>query len=468
MLRRSLSRFIPAILPGNQSLEVHDKEMYTLLQRELHRQVKGLELIASENFTSRSVLECLGSVATNKYAEGLPGARYYGGTEVVDEIENLCRTRALSAFRLDPALWGVNVQPYSGSPANFEAYSAVLQPHDRLMGLDLPAGGHLTHGFYTAQRRVSGSSIYFESMPYGLTPEGIVDLDALEKAALVFKPKLIIAGGSAYPRDWDYKRYRAICDKVGAYLLVDMSHFSGLVASEEHNNPFELADIVTTTTHKSLRGPRSGMIFFRRQITRGKEVINVEERVNNAVFPMLQGGPHIHQIAAVATQLKEVQTPEFKAYIQQVKRNAKALSAGLAKRGHALASGGTDNHLMLWDLRPHGITGSKVEKLLGVCHITANKNSVVGDKSAITPGGVRLGTPALTTRGFEEKNFEDVADFLCRAVEIGTKYPSTMKLVDFVKACAADKGLTGLAEEVQQYAARFPFPGLENPFPAQQ
>lgn len=468
MLRRCLSRLAPTVLAGNKSLKEHDPEMHALLQKELVRQVEGLELIASENFTSRSVLECLGSVATNKYAEGLPGARYYGGTEVVDEIENLCRNRALKAFHLDAAQWGVNVQPYSGSPANFEAYSAVLQPHDRLMGLDLPCGGHLTHGFYTAQRRVSGSSIYFESMPYGLTPEGVVDMDSLEKAANTFKPKLIIAGGSAYPRDWDYKRYRAICDQVGAYFLVDMSHFSGLVAAKEHNNPFEYADIVTTTTHKSLRGPRSGMIFFRKEVVRGKETINLEERVNNAVFPMLQGGPHEHQIAAVATQLKEVMSPEFKEYIVQVKKNSKALAGGLTKRGNQLASNGTDNHLMLWNLRPHGITGSKVEKLLDFCHITANKNSIVGDKSAITPGGLRLGSPALTTRGFVEKNFEDVADFLCRAVEIGKEIQAanpSPKLVDFVKGCESSAKLEALGKEVREYAVQFPYPGFENPFP---
>lgn len=471
MLRRCCARLLPAVLPGNKCLKEHDPEMYGLLQKELKRQVEGLELIASENFTSRAVMECLGSAATNKYAEGLPGSRYYGGTEVVDEIENLCRDRALKAFRLAPAEWGVNVQPYSGSPANFEAYSALLQPHDRLMGLDLPCGGHLTHGFYTAQRRVSASSIYFESMPYGLTSEGIIDYDGLERAAQVFKPKLIIAGGSAYPRDWDYKRFRSICDSVGAYLLVDMAHFSGLVAAEEHNNPFEFADVVTTTTHKSLRGPRSGMIFFRREVVRGKEKINVEERVNNAVFPMLQGGPHMHQIAGVATQLKEVTTPEWKQYIVQVKANAKSLANGLTKRGHALASGGTDNHLMLWNLRPHGITGSKMEKLLDVCHITANKNSIVGDKSAITPGGVRLGTPALTTRGLTERHFDDVADFLTRAVEIGKEVQSatsSTKLVDFVKACEGNAKLEGLGKEVREYALQFPFPGFETPFPTKQ
>lgn len=471
MLRRSFARLVAASLPGNQSLQQHDPEMYALLQKELHRQVEGLELIASENFTSRSVLECLGSVATNKYAEGLPGARYYGGTEVVDAIENLCRDRALKAFRLNPQEWAVNVQPYSGSPANFAAYSAILNPHDRLMGLDLPAGGHLTHGFYTATRRVSGSSVYFESLPYSLTPSGIVDYDALEKQALLFKPKLIIAGGSAYPRDWEYDRYRKICDAVGAFFMVDMAHFSGLVAAEEHRNPFEFADIVTTTTHKSLRGPRAGMIFFRREVTKGKDKINLEERVNNAVFPMLQGGPHEHQIAAIATQLKEVMTPEFKQYIQQVKANAKTLAEELKKGGSELASGGTDNHLLLWNLRPHGITGSKMEKLLDVCHITANKNSIVGDKSAVTPGGVRLGTPALTTRGFVEKDFVAVGGFLNRAVEIGKtvqKNTSSTKLVDFVKACEANSDLAALGKEVKEFAVQYPFPGLESPFPTRK
>jgi glycine hydroxymethyltransferase len=293
-----------------------DPEVLEIIHKEKDRQFKSLELIASENFTSRAVMEAVGSCLTNKYSEGLPGKRYYGGNEHIDELETLCQKRAIAAFHLDEKKWGVNVQPLSGSPANFEVYTAILNPHDRLMGLDLPHGGHLSHGFMTPKRRVSGTSIYFESMPYRLDEStGLVDYDMLEKTATLFRPKLIIAGASAYPRDFDYPRMRKIADAVGAFLMMDMAHISGLVAASVVGDPFEYCDIVTTTTHKSLRGPRGGMIFFKKDPVLG---VDLESAINNAVFPGLQGGPHNHTIGGLAVCLKHAQSLEFKNYQDNV------------------------------------------------------------------------------------------------------------------------------------------------------
>ncbi|KIJ27924.1 hypothetical protein M422DRAFT_270862 [Sphaerobolus stellatus SS14] len=448
-------------------LKESDPEVQNIIDKETWRQYSGLELIASENLTSVATMEANGSILTNKYSEGLPGARYYGGNEWIDELEVLCRKRALTAFGLDGNKWGVNVQPYSGSTANFAALTALIQPQDRLMGLGLPDGGHLTHGYYTAKKKMTASSIYFQSLPYGLDPKTqLIDYQNLATQARLFKPRLLICGASAYPRDWDYAALRKIADEHGAYLMADIAHTSGLVAAGELNNPFEYCDVVTTTTHKTLRGPRAGLIFFKKEGEAGKDL---EKRVNDAVFPACQGGPHNNTIAAIATSLKQAADPTFKQYAKQVIANARVLGQELVGRGYKLQTEGTDNHLVLWDLRPLGLTGSKVEKVCDLVGITINKNSVSGDASAQTPGGIRLGTSALTSRNLTEPDLKKVADLLHRAVQLSLllqKEAGSKMLKAFVAVATTGNGegarlVRELRKDVQAFARQWPLPGAD-------
>ncbi len=411
-----------------QTLVQEDSEIFTAIQKELRRQQEQIELIASENIVSPAVMEAQGSILTNKYAEGYPARRYYGGCEFVDVVETLAIERAKKLFDCQ----FVNVQPHSGSQANTAVYVALLQPHDTIMGMSLDAGGHLTHG-----SKVSISGKWLNAVAYGVRQDnGLIDYDEVERLAREHHPKLIIAGGSAYPRQVDFVRFRKIADDVGAFLMVDMAHFAGLVAGGVHPNPLNVADVVTTTTHKTLRGPRGGMILTNRE--------DIAKKINSAIFPGTQGGPLEHVIAAKAVCFKEAYTPQFRAYATQVVKNAKVLGETLLARGLNLVSGGTDTHLLLVDLRPKGLTGDILTETLERAHITCNKNAIPFDPMPpkIT-SGIRVGTPAGTTRGFKEKEFELVGNMIA-------------DVADALSAGNADAVVAATAEKAMALCRQFP------------
>lgn len=382
-------------------MKQYDPELAEAMEAELNRQRDHIELIASENFVSRAVMEAMGSPLTNKYAEGYPGKRYYGGCEYVDVVEDLARERAKKLFGCEY----VNVQPHSGAQANMAVFFAVMNPGDTFMGMSLDMGGHLTHG-----SPVNMSGKYFRAVPYGITPEGFIDYEEVRRIALECRPKMIVAGASAYPRAIDFKQFRAIADEVGAVLMVDMAHIAGLVAAGLHMSPIPYADVTTTTTHKTLRGPRGGMIL-------SSEAANKKYNFNKAIFPGIQGGPLMHVIAGKAVCFMEALEPSFQQYGIQIIKNAQALADGLMSRGFDLVSGGTDNHLMLVSLLNKQITGKEAERLLDAANITCNKNTIPNDPaSPFITSGIRLGTAAVTTRGMVESDMDTIAEAILLAV----------------------------------------------------
>ena len=403
--------------------------IFEYIGNEAKRQKEGIELIASENYVSSDVLKAMGSILTNKYSEGYPDKRYYGGNKYIDEVEKECISRAKELFKADH----VNVQPYSGSPANLAVHLAFLNPGDKTMGMDLSAGGHLTHGF-----KVSISGKYFDSVSYGVDKEGYIDYEQVRKIALEHKPKLIWSGFSAYSRIVDWKEFKKIADEVGAILVADIAHVAGLIAAGEYPSPVGIADVVTTTTHKTLRGPRGAMIMCKQEYG---------EVIDKAVFPGLQGGPHNHTTAGIAVALKEAMTEEFKQYSKQVVLNSKALAKALMDKGYSIVSGGTDNHLFLVDtVKSVNMSGKEVSDILEEVNITLNKNSIPYDeRKPWDPSGVRIGTPAITTRGMKENEMEKIAQYIDRALKSKSK-----EEINIIK------------EEVKTFTKDFPIPGIDN------
>lgn len=407
---------------------LQDSKIFDLIQKEKKRQLEGLELIASENYVSEEVLQCMGSILTNKYSEGYPGKRYYNGNEYIDGIEREAIERAKNLFKVDHA----NVQPYSGSPANLAVYFALIETGDRVLGMSLDAGGHLTHGF-----KVSFSGRFYNSINYGVNEVGYIDYDEVRKIAKEFKPKLIWAGFSAYSRIVDWAQFRKIADEIGAFFVADIAHVAGLIAGGVYPSPVPYADVVTTTTHKTLRGPRGAMIMCKKDFA---------ERIDKAIFPGLQGGPHNHTTAGIAVALKEASTEDFKKYSNQVVLNAKQLSDSFTKLGFKIISGGTDNHMFLVDVFSSvGISGKEAGDILDTVGITVNKNAIPNDsRKPWDPSGIRIGTPALTTRGMKEKEMEIVANFINKVL----------------KECKNDEDYTNVKKEIKDFTKEFKIPGI--------
>ncbi len=445
------------ILPN---LKKQDPQIYAAILDETRRQKEGLEMIPSENYTSESVMECMGSILTNKYSEGYPHKRYYGGNEYIDKIEDVARDRAKKLFGVEH----VNVQPYSGSPANFAVYVATCQPGDSIMGLNLTDGGHLTHGW-----KVSTTSMFYKSHPYHVKKNGKVDIDEVWKLVKEHKPKLIWTGATAYVYQYEFDKFAEIADSVGAYYAADIAHVAGLIVAGVHTNPVPYAHIVTTTTHKTLRGPRGGMIMVtKRGLEKDPELA---EKIDRAIFPGMQGGPHNHQTAAIATALLEASKPSFKKYGSQIVKNAKVLAEELKKQGVTLVGNGTENHLLLLDLTtifgPGG--GLFVSDALGVAGITVNKNTIPAEPmSPFYPSGVRLGTPALTTRGMKEKDMKKIAQWIIKVIDAVREYKMPVdkeerkKVIEkFRKEVVQNKKLLAIHQEVKKFAKTFPVPGIK-------
>jgi len=403
-------------------LKKSDPALYSLVKKEILRQAETIDLIPSESLAPLEVLELLGSPLTNKYSEGYPGKRYYPGNIYYDEIEELAQKRVLEAFGLKESSFAVNVQPYSGSPANLAIYFALLKPGDKILGMDLASGGHLTHG---APVNLSGK--IFHSLSYSVNTDGLIDYDKVEKIALKYRPKIIVCGATSYPRKIDFQKFSFIAKKTNAFLMADISHIIGLIIAKKHPSPFPYADIVMSTTHKTLQGPRGAVIFINKKSQLAKKMkINLEEMINKSVFPGCQGGPHNNVIAAIAYSFKRAKTKEFLSYQNQIVKNAKVLSLALKKKGFQLVTNGTDNHLMVVDLKNLNLSGKEAEKILEQANILANRNVIPGDLKAFNPSGIRIGTPFVSFRGMKEKEMELIADFIDRLL-IKKENPWTIK-----------------------------------------